>query len=75
VISVAQLMAAGLDRSAIARRVRRGWLHRVHRGVYAVGHTSLGATGRWFAAVLACGDDAVLSRRGVGLAADPERPG
>ena len=56
-----------------------GWLHPLHRGVYAVGHTALTATGRWFAAVLACGDGAVLQppprRGGVGAAPDAERPG
>ena len=36
-------------------------LHRIHRGVYAVGHRGLGEKGRWMAAVLACGPDAVLS--------------
>ena len=70
VISTRQLMAAGLDRSAIARRVRRGWLHPIHQGVYAVGHTSLTSTGRWFAAVLACGDRAVLSHRPAAAAWD-----
>ena len=30
-------------------------LHRVHRGVYAVGHRRLTGHGRWMAAVLACG--------------------
>jgi very-short-patch-repair endonuclease len=36
-------------------------LHRLHRGVYAVGHRSLSWRGRWLAAVLAAGDGAVLS--------------
>jgi Protein of unknown function (DUF559) len=34
-----------------------------YRGVYAVGHTSLGAKARRLAAVLACGPGAVLSHR------------
>lgn len=42
-------------------RVRRGQLHRVHRGVYAVGSGALGPRGRCTAAVLACGGDAVLA--------------
>jgi hypothetical protein len=33
----------------------------VHRGVYAVGHTTLTAKGRWLAAVLTCGPGALLS--------------
>jgi hypothetical protein len=41
--------------------VRAGRLHVVHRGVYAVGHTLLPREGRWLAAVLACGEGAVLS--------------
>jgi very-short-patch-repair endonuclease len=47
----------------VLRRVRAGRLHRLHRGVYAVGHTVLTREGRWLAAVLACGDGAVLSHR------------
>jgi very-short-patch-repair endonuclease len=63
VVTVAQLHAAGLDGSAIRRRVRAGRLHRVFRGVYAVGHTALGNEGRWMAAVLACGHGTALSHR------------
>jgi len=36
-------------------------LHRIHRGVYAVGHARLTLEGRYMAAVLACGQGAVLS--------------
>jgi hypothetical protein len=63
VVTTAQLHAAGLDGSAIRRRVRVGRLHQVFRGVYAVGHAGLGSEGRWMAAVLACGDGAALSHR------------
>ena len=35
----------------------------VHRGVYALGHKRLTRHGRWMAAVLSCGPDAVLSHR------------
>ena len=63
VVSLAQLAAAGIDKSGIARRVRAGRLHRIHRGVYAVGHKGLGSEGRWMAAVLALGEGAVLSHR------------
>jgi very-short-patch-repair endonuclease len=41
--------------------VSRQWLHRVHLGVYAVGHTALTRNGRFMAAVFACGDGAALS--------------
>jgi very-short-patch-repair endonuclease len=61
VVQRGQLRALGVTDAAIARRVRVGRLHRVRRGVYAVGHPVLGAHGRWLAAVLACGPDAVLS--------------
>jgi very-short-patch-repair endonuclease len=42
--------------------VARGRLHRLHRGVYAVG-LPVGANGRRWAAILAAGDGAVLSHR------------
>jgi hypothetical protein len=61
VISVERLHGVGVDKSAISRRVKRGRLHRIHRGVYAVGHRSLSPHGRFMAAVLACGDGAVIS--------------
>jgi hypothetical protein len=53
----------GFGDRAIARRVASGRLHRLYRGVYAVGHTIVPPRGRWLAAVLACGDGAVLSHR------------
>jgi hypothetical protein len=43
--------------------VRSGRLHRVHHGVYALGHTLLRPEGHRLAAVLACGPGAVLSHR------------
>ena len=60
-ISIRQLELAGLDGDAVMRRVRCGRLHRLHRGVYAVGHEGVTLTGRFMAAVLACGDGAALS--------------
>lgn len=61
VVSHEQTAAAGLGRGALEHRVRQGRLHRVHRGVYAVGHPRLTREGRWMAAVLACGPEAWLS--------------
>jgi very-short-patch-repair endonuclease len=61
VVGRAQLIALGLGEDAIDRRVRRRWLHRLHRGVYAVGHPNLTRNGRFMAAVLACGERAALS--------------
>ena len=61
VVSVRQLTAAGLDTNAIHYRAATGWLHHLHRGVYAVGHVGLSPLGGLLAAVLALGDGAVLS--------------
>ena len=63
VVSIAQLLEIGSTRRMIARRVACGWLHRVHHGVYAVGHANISREGRWMAATLACGPGAVLSHR------------
>jgi hypothetical protein len=63
VVSVAQLRALGLTKDAVQRRARAGRLHRLHHGVYAVGHTVVKTEGRRLAAVLACGEGAVLSHR------------
>ena len=56
-----QLLALGLSASGIAKRLRRGALYRVHRGVYAVRYPTLTRQGEWLAAVLAVGDGAALS--------------
>ncbi len=61
VVSRAQLREIGLSDRAISRRCAAGSLHRVHQGVYAVGHALLTARGRWMAAVLAGGPGAALS--------------
>jgi very-short-patch-repair endonuclease len=61
VVSREQLHVLGLSEQAIDHRVRIGRLHVIHRGVYAVGHRVLTMEGRWMAAVLAAGRDAVLS--------------
>lgn len=63
VVSVGQLRAAGLSRTAIRRRVESGRLYRLHRGVYAVGHPGISRYGRWMAAALACGEGAAVSHR------------
>ncbi len=63
VASRRQLLNAGLTGDAITGLIRRGFLHRLHRGVYAVGHTALPKFGLEQAALLACGEGAVLSGR------------
>jgi very-short-patch-repair endonuclease len=63
VVAVWQLIAIGLGEGAIRYREKVGRLHRIHRGVYAVGYRKLTRHGHWMAAVLAYGPDAVLSHR------------
>jgi very-short-patch-repair endonuclease len=63
VVSRLQLLAIGVTPKMIRVRLEAGRLHVIHRGVYAVGHTRLCQEGRWLAAVLACGQGAVLSHR------------
>lgn len=54
-ISIWQLYGLGIGERGVRSRVDAGRLHRVHRGVYAVGHSGLSSEGRWLAAVLAVG--------------------
>lgn len=61
VVSRSQLESCGLLSSGISRWVRQGRLHRVHRGVYAVGHRAFGIEGRLHAALLHAGNGAALS--------------
>jgi hypothetical protein len=61
VVATRQLACLGLSRRAVSHRAAAGRLHRVHGGVYAVGHPLLGREGRWTAAVLAAGPGAALS--------------
>ena len=61
VVTTQQLVACGVSRGAIARRVKNGRLHNVHRGVYVVGHMALAPLAKERAALLACGRGAVLS--------------
>lgn len=81
VVAVGQLRGTGLDKSRIGRQVQAGYLHPIHRGVYAVGHQALTFKGRALAAVFAlnggpndnCGDKndgplvAVSHRSAAGL--------
>jgi very-short-patch-repair endonuclease len=61
VVAYWQLIRLGFDRGEIDRMVRRRFLHRLHRGVYAIGHPGASREGRLMAAVLTGGRDAVLS--------------
>ena len=62
-ITHSQLAAIGLTDNAIAYRVRRGTLFRIHRGVCAVGRPAQTRLERAAAAVLACGPGAALSHQ------------
>ena len=64
VISLPQLLDLGLTATAVHKRVATGRLHRIHHGVYSlVPRELLTREGLYMAAVLACGDGAVLSHR------------
>lgn len=60
-ISLEQLEGMGMDRRTVAARERSGRLHRIHRGVYSVGHVSSTMEATFLAAVLACDPNAALS--------------
>src|SRR5687768_3919757 len=63
VVTTRQMLDIGFTPATIRHRARTGRLHRMHQGVYAVGHIALPSLARESAAVLACGPDAVLSHR------------
>jgi Transcriptional regulator, AbiEi antitoxin len=61
VVSTAELLVRGMTRSTIKRRHRRGHLHQLYPGVWAVGHPNPAWEGWLLAAVKACGSSALLS--------------
>jgi predicted transcriptional regulator of viral defense system len=61
IVARRQLIEVGFKPGAIGRRVRAGRLHPLHPGVLSVGHRVISRQGRWMAAVLASGEEAVLS--------------
>ena len=63
IVARSQVEGLGVAGNTVDRWIRTGRLHRVHPGVYAVGHTAITRRGRWMAAMLASGDGAVLSHR------------
>lgn len=67
VVSIRQLEGPlGFSQRSVARAVEAGRLHRIHRGVYVVGHTDLSLHGECLAAVLAVGPGALLSYYSAG---------
>jgi hypothetical protein len=67
IVARKQLLAMGIGAGAIETRLRRHYLHPLHRGVYAVGHLALVPLAREMAAVLACGHDAAISHRSAAV--------
>ncbi|MBS1894463.1 MAG: DUF559 domain-containing protein [Actinobacteria bacterium] len=63
VVTRSGLKGLGFTEEAVEHRLATGRLHLVSPGVYAVGRPELTPYGRWMAAVLACGDGAMLSHR------------
>src|SRR5262245_12389988 len=79
VVSIRQMtQELGYSRSAVTRAADTGRLHRLYRGVYAVGHTDLSPHGECLAAVLACGPHSLLSHHSAawlwGIARWPHTP-
>jgi len=65
-ITRAQLRLAGITRAEIETGLRNGWLIRVHRGVFRVGHVAPSVEATYLAAVYAAGEGALLSGRAAG---------
>jgi hypothetical protein len=66
IVTRAQLLGAGMSSGAIAHRLAHGRLHRMHRGVYLLGHRIAPPLAWETAAVLAYGARAALSHRTAG---------
>lgn len=77
VITVAQLLGAGLSRRTLQGRVRRGTVQRLHRGVYLIGPAPPSFAARCRAATLAIGAGAAVSHRSAAalLGLRPEHGG
>src|SRR5689334_22397901 len=63
VLSRRQLLDLGFSAKAIRHRVDRGRLFPIRTGVYVIGRPQISREGRWMAAVVACGEGAMLSHR------------
>jgi very-short-patch-repair endonuclease len=63
VLTRGDLLGLGFSPKGIKHRVASGRLHPLSAGLYAVGRPELTPHGRWMAAVLVCGDGAMLSHR------------
>lgn len=78
IVSGRQLRLLGYSPDTTEREAITGRLHRLHRDIYAVGHGAVSRQGECLAAVLACGDRALLSHRSAawlwGLTVRWQRP-
>jgi very-short-patch-repair endonuclease len=63
VIALEQLLEAGLGHDAVAYRVKARTMQRLHRGVFLLGAAPPTLMARARAAVMACGEGAVVSHR------------
>jgi very-short-patch-repair endonuclease len=63
VVAQRQLLELGYSEDQVRQRLATAELHRIHKGVYAVGRRTLTRKGHWIAAVLAYGEGAALSHR------------
>jgi len=63
VVARRQLLALGFGEEAIKLRVEAARLGALHREVFWVGHARVPQRGYWWAAVLAYGDESLLSHR------------
>jgi very-short-patch-repair endonuclease len=61
-ITYAQLCAIGFSKDEVHGMVQRKLLHRLHRGVYALGAPSRAPEAKWAAALLAAGNESALGR-------------
>ncbi len=66
-VALAQLVAAEISPSTVRRMAANGTLHRLHAGVYAVGHRGVPPLGDEFAALLAIGLPIALSHCSSGF--------
>lgn len=61
IVTFSELIGIGFTQPTIGRLLTSGRLHRLYKGVYAVGHPDPSSLGRRLAAVRACGPGALLS--------------
>jgi Transcriptional regulator, AbiEi antitoxin len=79
IVTRAQALDAGVTAREIERRLQKHALVREHHGVYRVGHRAPSTEASYLAAVLACGNGALLSKRAAAyllrlIKGSPPRP-